>query len=66
MNKAECNYKIYDREMLAITEALKDWHMYLEGLPQPFKIITNHCNPEILAHCTESHALSSSLSPPPS
>jgi hypothetical protein len=44
MNKAKCNYKIYNHEMLAITEALKDWHMYLEGLPQPFEIITNHRN----------------------
>jgi hypothetical protein len=46
MNKAEHNYKIYNREMLAITEALKDWRMYLEGLPQPFEIITNHRNLE--------------------
>jgi hypothetical protein len=46
MNEAERNYEIYDREMLAITEALKDWRMYLEGLPQPFEIITDHCNLE--------------------
>jgi hypothetical protein len=46
MNKAKRNYEIYDCEMLAITEALKDWHMYLEGLPQSFEIITNHCNLE--------------------
>jgi hypothetical protein len=46
MNEAECNYEIYDREMLAITEALKDWCMYLEGLPRPFEIITDHCNLE--------------------
>jgi hypothetical protein len=32
--------------MLAITEALKDWRMYLEGLPQPFEIITDHRNLE--------------------
>jgi hypothetical protein len=46
MNEAERNYEIYNREMLAITEALKDWRMYLEGLPQPFEIITDHCNLE--------------------
>jgi hypothetical protein len=57
MNKAECNYEIYNCKMLAITEALKDWHMYLEKLPQPFKIITDHCNLEFwrtaqnLTHC---------------
>jgi hypothetical protein len=32
--------------MLAITEALKDWRMYLEGLFQPFKIVTDYCNLE--------------------
>jgi hypothetical protein len=46
MNEAERNYEIYDCEMLAITEALKDWRMYLEGLPQPFEIITDHRNLE--------------------
>jgi hypothetical protein len=46
MNEAECNYKIYDHKMLAITEALKDWCMYLGGLPRLFEIITNHCNLE--------------------
>jgi hypothetical protein len=46
MNEAKRNYEIYDREMLAITEALKDWCMYLEGLPQPFEIITDHRNLE--------------------
>jgi hypothetical protein len=63
MNEAKCNYKIYDCEMLAITEALKDWHMYFEGLSQPFKIITNHCNLEFwctaqnLTHCQARWAL---------
>jgi hypothetical protein len=46
MNEAKRNYEIYDCEMLAITEALKDWRMYLEGLPQPFEIITDYCNLE--------------------
>ena len=26
LNPAERNYKIYDKEMLAIVEAIKDWH----------------------------------------
>jgi hypothetical protein len=46
MNKAKHNYKIYNCKMLAITEALKNWHMYLKDLPQPFEIITNHHNLE--------------------
>ena len=33
MDPAERNYEIYDREMLAIIEALKDWQNFLEGLP---------------------------------
>ena len=44
MTEAECNYNIYDREMLAICEALKDWRHFLEGLPQPFEIWTDHQN----------------------
>ena len=46
MNEAERNYQIWDREMLAIIEALKDWRQFLEGLPQPFEIITDHRNLE--------------------
>jgi hypothetical protein len=63
MNKAERNYKIYDHEMLAIIEALKDWRIYLEGLFQPFEIITNHRNLEFwrtaqnLTHCQARWAL---------
>ena len=30
--------------MLAIIEALKDWRHFLEGLPAPFEIITDHSN----------------------
>ena len=44
MQSAEQNFKIYDREMLAIIEVLKDWRSFLEGLPEPFKIVTNHSN----------------------
>jgi len=46
MIKAEQNYKIYDKEMLAIIRALKDWQHYLKGLPQPFDIISDHRNLE--------------------
>ena len=37
MQPAERNYQIYDREMLAIIEVLKDWQYFLEG--QLFLII---------------------------
>lgn len=44
MNEAEHNYKIYDREMLAFCEALKDWRHFLEGLAEPFEVWTDHAN----------------------
>jgi len=46
MQAAERNYEIYDREMLAVIEALKDWRSFLEGSPQPFEIVTDHSNLE--------------------
>jgi hypothetical protein len=44
MIKAERNYQTWDWEMLTIIPALEEWHHYLEGLPQPFEIITDHNN----------------------
>ena len=44
MTEAERNYEIYDREMLAIIRSLEDWRHFLEGLPAPFEIITDHQN----------------------
>jgi hypothetical protein len=46
MIDAERNYEIYDKEMLAIIRTLEDWRHYLEGLPQPFDIISDHRNLE--------------------
>jgi hypothetical protein len=44
--EAECNYEIWDCEMLAITKALKDWCQFLAGLDDPFEIWTDHRNLE--------------------
>ena len=44
MNDAERNYEIYDREMLAVILALKDWRHFLEGAHNPFTIVTDHSN----------------------
>jgi hypothetical protein len=44
MLPAERNYEIYDREMLAIIEALKDWRAFLEGADDAFDIVTDHEN----------------------
>ena len=38
MIEAECNYAIYDKELLAIIRALEEWHHYLEGSPHDIEI----------------------------
>jgi hypothetical protein len=44
----ECNYEIYDKELLAIVKALEEWQPELEGNahPEPFEIKTDHKNLE--------------------
>ncbi|THH01892.1 hypothetical protein EW145_g6835 [Phellinidium pouzarii] len=42
--EVERNYEIYDKEMLAIVQALKEWHHYLLGAKQPFEVWTDHTN----------------------
>jgi hypothetical protein len=44
LNEAERNYMVEDREMLAIIRALEEWRHFLEGLPAPFEILTDHNN----------------------
>lgn len=46
MTEPERNYKIYDKEMLAIIRALEAWRQYLEGLPKTFEIQSDHKNLE--------------------
>ena len=43
MNETKRNYKIYDWELLAIMEGLKQWQQYLIGSDQ-FEIWTDHKN----------------------
>ncbi len=40
----ECNYEIYDKELLAIMLALNEWRHYLMGAAQDFEIWTDHQN----------------------
>jgi hypothetical protein len=44
MSKEECNYEIYDREMLGCIRAFEDWRHFLEGIP--FELVTDHKNIE--------------------
>jgi hypothetical protein len=44
MSTAKLNYKIYDKELLAIFTAFKEWRHYLEGISKTIEIITDHKN----------------------
>ena len=41
---AERNYKIYDRELLAIIRALEEWRHYIQGSPHMTIIFSDHKN----------------------
>jgi len=42
MAPIECNYEIYDKEMLAIVKSLKEWRPELERTAQRIQIFTDH------------------------
>jgi hypothetical protein len=44
LNKTEQRYEIYDRELLAILTALREWRQYLLGASTPTEIRTDHQN----------------------
>ncbi len=44
LSVTECNYEIYDKELLAIMLVLDEWRHYLMGTFQDFKIWTDHQN----------------------
>jgi hypothetical protein len=46
LTPTECNYEIYDKELLAIVRCLEEWRAELEGSAQPIQIITDHRNLE--------------------
>ena len=46
LNEMERNYKIHDKEMLAIIRELKAWRHLLEGVQFKFEIWTDHKNLE--------------------
>ena len=39
---AECNYEIYDKELLAIVRCLEHWRSELEATDLPIEIFTDH------------------------
>ena len=42
LNEVECNYEIYDKEMMAIMDSLSEWRQYLMGAREPFEIWMDH------------------------
>jgi len=46
LNETERNYKIHDKEMLAIVRGLEAWRHLLEGVQSKFEIWTDHKNLE--------------------
>jgi len=54
MQAAERNYDIYDKELLAIVEALTKWRQYLLDVAEPFEVWTDHKN---LKYFREPHKL---------
>ncbi len=40
----ECNYDIYERELLAVMKSLAHWRPYLGWTKEPFTIMTDHTN----------------------
>ena len=49
MAPAELNYKIYDKELLAIFDAFQQWQNYLEGSTHVVLVLSNHKNLEYFA-----------------
>src|SRR5882724_6941081 len=49
MHPAELNYEIYDKELLAIFKAFRQWHNYLEGSAHVVLVLSNHKNHKYFA-----------------
>ena len=45
-NSAECNYEIYDKELMAIICTFKEWRSELEDSTYSIDVITDHKNLE--------------------
>jgi hypothetical protein len=43
---AECNYEIYDKELMAIVCTFEEWRPKLEGTLHPIQVLSNHKNLE--------------------
>ena len=60
MSSAECNYDIYNKELLAIIRAFEEWRSELEGAVKQVQVITDYKNLEYFIiikqlSCHQSH-----------
>ena len=44
LSPAECNYEIYNKELLAIICCVEEWRGELMGLAEPFTVLSDHKN----------------------
>ena len=42
----ECNYEIYDKELLAVVSAFEEWRAELQSVINPVQVLTDHENLE--------------------
>ena len=42
LSPAECNYEIYDKELLAIVRAFEEWRPELAGTADPVKVLSDY------------------------
>jgi hypothetical protein len=42
----QCNYEIYNKELMAIVRAFEEWRPELEGVSHPIKVLSDHKNLE--------------------
>ena len=55
LSTAECNYDIFDCELLAVIHALTKWKHYLQGIGHPITVVTDH---KTLSYFKQPHKLS--------
>ena len=44
LSPAECNYTIYDKELLSVIRGLEEWRHILEGTKHTIEILNDHRN----------------------
>ncbi len=61
LSATECNYEIYDKELLAIMLALDEWRHYLMGAAVDVEIWTDHQNLQYFRKASEAEPTTSAL-----